>query len=213
MFKIVFHRRICFLAAVALSLCAGCGFSGDKAPVYAASEEVPPLDVPEGLDRPETRSTFEIPGYSLPELAARGDESQPPEVLPSDEAEKARSRIRFGPTGLYLEVDDTAASVWRRLGFAFDRGEMTINEVLDDQRRFEVRFSHDPILVSDRGWLGSLFLFWKSRDYIDYSGTYLFEVQRETANTTRVAILDENGDVLPMGRAEFVLNRLRERLG
>jgi len=211
--KKVSYRKNPFPVMLALMFCAGCSFSGDKGPVYAASEEVPPLQVPEALDRPETRSTFEIPGYSLPELAARGDESQPPEVLPSEEAEKARSRIRFGPTGLYLEVDDTAASVWRRLGFAFNRGGMAINQVLDEQRRFEVNFSHDPIDVSDRGWIGSIFLFWKSPDYIDYSGTYLFEVQRETSNTTRVAILDQSGEVLPMGQAEFVLNRLRERLG
>ena len=211
--KKVSYRKNCRFALVVVALCTGCSFSGEKDPVYASSEEVPPLQVPEGLDKPNTRSTFEIPGYSLPELAARGDESRPPEVLPSEEAEKARSRIRFGPTGLYLEVDDTAASVWRRLGFAFDRGGMTVNEVLDDQRRFEVRFSHDPIDVSDRGWLGSLFLFWKAPDYIDYSGTYLFEVQRETSDITRVAIFDGDGEVLPMGRAEFVLNRLRERLG
>ena len=213
MIKKLSYRKNCRFAIVVVALCAGCSFSGEKEPVYASSDEVPPLQVPEGLDKPNTRSTFEIPGYSLPELAARGDESRPPEVLPSDEAEKARSRIRFGPTGLYLEVDDTAASVWRRLGFAFDRGGMTVNEVLDDQRRFEVRFSHDPIDVSDRGWLGSLFLFWKAPDYIDYSGTYLFEVQRETSDITRVAIFDGDGEVLPMGRAEFVLNRLRERLG
>ncbi len=208
-----FYRNNSFLAALLLGLCAGCSFSGDKTPMYAASEEVPPLQVPEGLDQPQTRSNFEIPGFSLPELAARGDESRPPEVLTSEEAENAQSRIRFGPTGLYLEVDDEAASVWRRLGSAFDQGGMSINQVLDRQRRYEVRFSHEPIEVSDRGWLGSVFLFWKAPEYIDYSGTYLFEVQRETSDTTRVAILDENGEVLPMERAEFVLNRLRDRLG
>lgn len=192
---------------------AGCGFMGKKEPVYAASEEVPPLRVPDGLSTPETRSTFEIPGYSLPELAARGDETRPPKVLTSAEAEKARSRIRFGPTGLYLEVDDEAASVWRRLGFALNRNDMAIDRVLDSERRYRVRFSHDPIQVSERGWFKNLFLFWKSPEYIDYSGTYLFEVQRETTDTTRVAILDENGNVLAMERAEFVLNRLQERLG
>lgn len=194
-------------------LAAGCVFNSDKEPIYAASEEVPPIRVPEGLSTPETRATFEIPGYSLPELAARGDETRPPRVLTSAEAEQARSRIRFGPTGLYLEVDDQAASVWRRLGFALNRDDMEVERVLDDQRRYQVAFRHDPILVSDRGWFSKIFLFWQSPEYMNFSGTYLFEVQRETSDTTRVAILDENGNVLAMQRAEFVLNRLQERLG
>lgn len=198
---------------VLLAFVAGCGFMRSDEPIYTVSEELPPLEPPEGLSAPNTESTFEIPGYSLPELAARGDESRPPEVPTSAEAENARSRIQFGPTGLYLEVDDTAASVWRRLGFAFNRDGMSIRQVLDDQRRFEVEFRHDPIPASDRGWLTTLFLFWKPRDKIDHSGTYLFEVQRETSDTTRVAILNENGEVLPMERAEFVLSRLQHRLG
>lgn len=192
---------------------SACSFNRNEEPVYTASEEIPPLRVPEGLSSPKTRATFEIPGYSLPELAARGDETRPPKVLTSAEAEKARSRIRFGPTGLYLEVDDEAASVWRRLGFALNRGDMAIDRVLDDQRRYRVQFSHDPILASERGWFSKIFLFWKSPDYINFSGTYLFEVQRETTDTTRVAILDENGNVLAMEQAEFVLARLQERLG
>lgn len=192
---------------------SGCIFNGNKEPVYAASKEVPPLRVPEGLSEPDTRATFEIPGYSLPELAARGGQTRPPRVLTSAEAENARSRIRFGPTGLYLEVDDSAASVWRRLSFALNTGGMSIDEVLDDQRRYRVQFSHDPILVSERGWFKKVFLFWKSPDYIDFSGNYVFEVQRETTDTTRVAILDESGNVLAMEQAEFVLSRLQERLG
>lgn len=198
---------------LAAGMATGCIFNSNEEPIYAASEEVPPLRVPEGLSTPETKATFEIPGYSLPELAARGDETRPPRVLTSAEAENARSRIKFGPTGLYLEVDDEAASVWRRLGFALNRDDMSIDRILDDERRYRVRFSHDPILASERGWFKKIFLFWKSPDYINFSGTYLFEVQRETTGTTRVAILDENGNVLAMERAEFVLARLQERLG
>lgn len=191
----------------------GCGLFPDRAPAYAASEEVPAIDVPPDLNQPETQSNFEIPGYSLPELAAQGDESQPPRVLTSAEAEQARSRIRFGPQGLYLEVDDSAASTWRRLGFALNRGDMTVEQVLDTERRYRVRFAHEPINVTDRNLFGKVFLFWKAPDYLDYSGTYLFEVQRETTDTTRIAILGDDGNVLPMQRAEFVLDRLRERLG
>lgn len=213
MIKKRLHRLKMLPMLMFVGIAAGCGFNSNKEPIYAASEEIPPIRVPEGLSMPETRATFEIPGYSLPELAARGDETRPPRVMTSADAEKARSRIRFGPTGLYLEVDDEAASVWRRLGFALNRGDMSIDRVLDDQRRYRVQFSHEPILVSERGWFKKVFLFWKSPEYINFSGTYLFEVQRETSDTTRVAILDENGKVLAMEQAEFVLARLQERLG
>ncbi len=213
MIKIRLHHLKIVPTLLLAGIAAGCSFNGNREPIYAASEEIPPIRVPEGLSTPETRATFEIPGYSLPELAARGDETRPPRVLTSAEAEQARSRIRFGPTGLYLEVDDEAASVWRRLGFALNRGDMEVDRVLDDQRRYRVQFDHDPILVSEPGWFTKVFLFWKSPEYMNYSGTYLFEVQRETSDTTRVAILDENGNVLAMERAEFVLARLQERLG
>src|SRR6056297_1036164 len=200
-------------AVVLLALCSACGLLPDRGPAYAGSEEVPAIDTPPDLNEPETGSNFEIPGYSLPELAAQGDESRPPRVLTSAEAEQGRSRIRFGPQGLYLEVDETAAETWRDLGDALNRGDMSIDQVLEDQRRFRVLFAHEPIQVSQRSFLGKVFMFWKAPEYLDYSGTYLFEVQRETSDTTRVAILDADGNILPMQHAEFVLDRLRERLG
>lgn len=209
------HRQISIRAGIVLIpvalLLAGC--FGSRTPVYVSSEELPPIRVPEGLTRPAAQTAFEIPGFSLPELAARGDESKPPQVLPSSEAEQMRSRVRFGATGLYLEVQDDAASVWRRLSFALNRGGMSIEEVLFDERRFLTRFTHEPVVSSERGFISRLFLFWRSPEVIDYSGVYLLEVQRETAQTTRVAILDQDGSVLPMEQAEYVLIRLQQRLG
>jgi len=203
-------RTVCALVALA-GMLAGC--SGSRTPVYVASEELPPIRVPEGLTRPASQSAFEIPGFSLPELAARGDESRPPQVLPSSEAEQMRSRVRFGPTGLYLEVQDDAASVWRRLGFALNRGGMSIEEVLFDDRRFLTRFEHEPIVAEERGFISRLFLFWRSPEVIDYSGLYVLEVLRETAQTTRIAIFSQDGSILPMEQAEYVLIRLQRRLG
>ncbi len=192
-------------------LLAGC--FGSRNPVYVSSEEVSPIRVPEGLTQPDRQSTFEIPGFSLPELAARGDQSRPPQVLPSSEAEQARSSVRFGPTGLYLEIEDEAASVWRRLTFALNRGGMSIEEVLFDDRRFLTRFTHEPVQASQRGFFSRMFLFWRSPEVIDYSGVYQLEVQRETAQTTRITIFDREGSILPMEQAEYVLIRLQQRLG
>lgn len=199
-------------ALLSVALMTGCGIfrTGDR--VYTESQEIDPIRVPEGLSEPPIRSTFDIPGYSLPELAAQGDEAQPPRVLPSAEAERARSRIRFGPTGLYLEVDDEADSVWRRLGFALNRAGMSVTEVSENQRRYRFDFSHDPI-EHERGLFRRTVLFWRSPEVTDYSGEYLIEVQPETDERTRVAILDTRGDVIRMERAEYVLAQLRERLG
>lgn len=195
-----------------MALLAGC-FLAPERPAYVSSEELPPIEVPDGLSEPEFRPVFEIPGYSLPELAAQGDESLPPQVLTSAEAEQARSRVKFGRTGLYLEVDDEAASVWRRLGFALDRGDMSVDEVLPDQRRYRVAFRHDPIAVAKRGFFRRVVMFWSAPDFIDFSGTYLFEVQRDSGSTSRVEIYTADGNVVPMERAEFVLSRLQQRLG
>lgn len=205
-------RRVLALVPLTLLL-AACGVFRSDRPVYVSSAEIEPLRVPADLSQPRVQSIFEIPGFSLPELAARGDESMPPRVLSSAEAETARSRVRFGPTGLYLEVDDEAASVWRRLGFTLNRGEMSVEQVMLEERRYQIRFIHEPILVTQRGWFSRVFLFWRSPEFIDYSGTYLLEVQRATSDTTRVGILDADGDVLPMQQAEFVLVRLQDRLG
>lgn len=199
-------------ALLAAALASGCGVWRSEAPVYVDSDEVDPIEVPEGLTPPPVRSTFEIPGYFLPELAARVDESRPPQVPTSDEAEQARSRIRFGPTGLYLEVDDEAASVWRRLGFSLNRGGMAVTEVREGERRYRFEFDDDPV-VEERGLIRRAVFFWRSPEVTDYSGEYLIEVQPESSQRTRVAILDSQGDVIRMERAEYVLAQLRERLG
>lgn len=193
----------------ALALSGGCGLRGKEA-IYVQSEELPPIEVPPDLHPPPVRQTFQIPGYFLPELAAQGDESLPPRVLPSAEAEAARSRIRFGPTGLYLEVDDAAPSVWRRLGFTLNRDGMSVKDVSENERRYRFQFKHDPI-TTDQGFFSRL-VFWRGPEVIDYSGEYLVEILGD-GDRTRVALLDADGRVIDMNRAEFVLARLRERLG
>ncbi|MEM7053267.1 MAG: hypothetical protein AAF446_01840 [Pseudomonadota bacterium] len=205
--------QLSLITLVLVTQLSGCGWLRPDQPVYVSSEELPPIEVPEDLSEPELRTVFEIPGFAVPQLAAQGDEAMPPRVPTSAEAEVANSRIRFGATGLYLEVDDEAASVWRRLGFALNRGDLSVQQVLQDQRRYRFELRHEPIVVDERGWMGRIFLFWRDPEVINYSGTYLAEVQPESSGRTRVAILDQEGQILIMNRAEFVLAQLRDRLG
>lgn len=199
--------RVLMLLLAAM-LTSGC-FNRDRQPIYVDSEEVHAIEAPEGLSQPRTRTTFQIPGYSLPQLAGSG-EQRPPRVLPSAEAEASRSHIRFGPTGLHLEVRDEPESVWRRLSFSLNRGGMSVRQVDEPNRRYHFHFDHEPIRIARTGM--SRLAFWRGSDFDDFSGNYRVEVQPD-GDQTRVILLDGNGDVVEMNRGEFVLAMLRERLG
>ncbi len=204
-------RRICRGLLIAVAVVSVCACAGrDRTPVYVDSEEVRTIEVPEGLTPPPVRQTFDIPGYSLPELAGSG-EARPPQVLPSAIAERARSRIRFGPTGLYLQVDDDVDSVFRRLGFALNRGGMAVREVDPDVRMYLFSFEHEPVEQTRHGM--ARLAFWRGTETIDYSGIYRIRVESEGQQSTRVALLDAEGRLLALEHAEFVLARLRDRLG
>jgi len=204
-------RTVFIISLATVVLLGGCFGSGSD-PVYVASDEIEPIEAPPGLDAPRTRNIFDIPGYSLPELAAQGNQERPPEVQPSSVAEKSRSQIRFGPNGLYLAVEDMPDSVWRRLGFTLNRGGMQVVQVDEDERRYVFSFSHEPV-QADVGLFDRL-TFWSSPGVADYSGEYVARIAGETRDgVTRVELLDADGSVIEMERAEFVLARLRERLG
>lgn len=190
-------------------LMSGC-FNRDQSPIYVDSEEIDPIEVPDDLTQPRVSTAYRIPGTFLPELAATGDEALPPRVLPSAEAEASRSHIRFGPTGLYLEVEDEAGSVWRRLSFTLNRQGMSVLRVDEPDRRYLFAFRHEPIQI-ERSGLARL-AFWRSDEMRDYSGEYLAEVRPE-GDRARVVLLDGNGQIVEMDRAEYVLAVLRERLG
>lgn len=204
---LVTTRTLMLLLAAMLT--SGC-FNRDRQPIYVGSEEVKEIEAPEGLSAPRTRASFQIPGYSLPQLAAVGDEARPPRVLPSAEAEASRSHIRFGPTGLYLEVQDDPESVWRRLSFSLNRGGMSVRQVDEANRRYHFNFDHEPIRIARTGM--SRLAFWRGAEVEDFGGNYRLEVMPD-GDQTRVALLDSDGDVVGMNRAEFVLAVLRERLG
>lgn len=192
--------------AVLLTACA----VGDSDPIYLDSAEIDPIRTPPELDEPPVRGTYRVAGVYLPQMAGQS-EDRPPRVLSSAEAEASRSHIRFGERGLYLEVEDELDSVWRRLGFTLDRGDMELEQADADDREYAFRFHHDPIVIDRTGF--ARLAFWQSRERIDHSGRFVVELQPVGEASTRVNLLDENGELVDMVRAEYVLAILRERLG
>ncbi len=199
----------CIILGVAVVALTACG-QRENRPIYTQESEVEELEAPEGLDKPSFSRTYVIPGEFLPELAGQRDESRPPRVLSSEEVEQARSRIQFGSRGLYLEVDDEAGSVFRRLGFALERDGMRVLESDPDEDMYLFRLDHEPIVEERRGV--SRLAFWRRAAIYDYSGEYRIELE-EQGDRTRVNLLDSRGDILDLDPAEMVLSRIRDRLG
>ena len=88
---------------------------------------------------------------------------------------------------------------------------MNVRSVDDSARRYRVHYEHDPIDIERTGL--ARFAFWRRNDSLDYSGEYLLEVHPDGSRHTRVSLLDADGNVIDMERAEFVLSVLREELG
>ncbi len=200
--------RAAIVLGVAVVL-AGCAV-GQNESIYLEGAEVEPIRAPAGLDQPPVRGTYRVAGYYLPQMAGQS-EDRPPRVLSSAEAEASRSRIRFGERGLYLEVEDELSSVWRRLGFSLNRGDMIVEDADPSEHRYIFAFEPDPIVVERTGF-GRL-AFWKKNQRIDHSGRFMVEVQADGERASRVLLLDESGDLIEMARAEYVLSVLRDRLG
>lgn len=204
--KVFMNILLPILGAVLLAGCA----AGDSRPIYLDSAEVEPIRIPDRLDRPSVRGTYRVGGYSLPQMAGQ-NEDRPPRVLSSAEAEASRSHVRFGERGLYLEVEDPLDDVWQQLGSVLNRDGMEIQQADADDRQYTFRFEHDPIVI-DRTGLARL-AFWQGRERIDYSGNFLIELEPAGSSATRVILLDEQGQLIEMVRAEYVLSVLREHLG
>jgi len=196
---------------LAAALLSGC-FGKSREPIYKASDEIDEIEVPADLSQPQVGVVYNVPGYSLPELAATGNEMLPPTVQPSEVAEHSRSQIRFGRSGLYLAIQDEPDSVWRRLGFALNRGDMRLESSNEDGFEYVFHLDHEPV-ESEKSGFSRLF-FWRKAELINYSGRYRIVVGKESeGGVTAVELLGESGGVLDFDRAEYILAGLRDRLG
>ena len=200
------------LASSAVVWVIGCA-SADKAPLYVASEEVDDLRVPADLDRPVTRSDYDIPGYYLPELAASRDVGRPPQVQTSAEAEASMAQIRFGSKGLHLEVEADQASVSEELAYVLDHEEvgLILRAVDATDHRFEFNYRHQSFVVERRGF--SRLAIWRDTEIVDYSGQFVAQVVAIGQSRSRIELLDSKGGVVSMEQAEHILAMLREALG
>jgi uncharacterized lipoprotein len=117
---------------IAASLISGCGFlrkrTERKNNEYKMAVEERPLEVPPGLDMPNTTGALTIPsaGGSAPAATTASSSSEtPPAAGEAAVAGAAGAGAALGGDG--LRVSDTVESTWSRVGLAMERsGAATI---------------------------------------------------------------------------------------
>jgi len=209
---VVFRNQLLkvMLGAIACLVLASCGMFGkkeEKEPLYYSAVEAPALEIPAGMSRPTspTALTISIPSAPLPKNEIP---TNPPRVSSQSAGEKSAFTIRWGTQGGYLLVDDTQASVMRRLGFVIKRSGMSMSELVSDNG-YSVEYfysSKDP----DEGFFSKM-AFWRD-DPPNYSGSYQVLTVAD-GEKTRVFIKNADGSEPDQNATEHLLTIIGERLG
>ena len=194
------------LAALLLPVLGACA-KGQKIPEYYGAQESSPLEIPEGLSKPDHSQALIInsPYMPPPSLVM---ETRPPRISSTTSGIDQNSRLNWSARGLYLLVDDTPESAHRRVGFVIRNAGMERIR-LDDEGVY--RFDYYQTFEDQGGFWKSM-AFWSRDKREDYSGAYQVFVQPE-GESARVYIKYADGTDCEPDAAEHLLDVIRARLG
>ena len=186
-----YHTTTMLLLVVVLS---GCSWFGNNEPEYVASVEHEPLQIPEGLDRPQGA----VPPVIIASPNMRkpsGDELEP---LPPRVASTAGKTA----TDVYLAWSAEGAYL-----YAIENSGMTMLERNDAGSH---KFHYKQKMPENEGVFSNM-AFWRSQPK-DFSGTFMTRLKAD-GEDTRVYLLFGNGETVDTAGTEHILGIFMERLG
>jgi uncharacterized lipoprotein len=191
------------LAMLVVTACS----SSSKKPEYYDQVETAPLEIPEGMSNPDQSSALIIrtPYMPPPSMILQ---DKPPRISSTTSGIDANSRLSWSAQGIYLLVEDTPASVQRRLAIVIERsGMQRIRTDVNGVYRFDYYQTFDTV----DGFISKL-AFWNKDNSEDYSGAYQIFAQ-PAGDSTRVYIKYADGTDCEPDAAEHMLAVLSERMG
>jgi uncharacterized lipoprotein len=196
------------LVLVCVAVTVSCSFFKDRDPEYYTAVESSSLEVPDKYDRPETQQALVITMRPMPLSDFGALEARPPRIASTSTGEKSNSTFGWSAKGIYLLVDDTPESVYRRLGYVLERTGMVMRDKASDgSYRFEY---YQEFTDLDEGFF-SRFAFWRD-DVEDYSGAYMAQVEQQDGKSRIYLRYADNTPVEP-DATEHVLEILQARFG
>ena len=142
------------------------------------------------------------------------DEQRANAVVAEGAAAESRARLVNEDGGTpSIALDEGFSRAWRRTGAALDRAGFTVEDRDRSRGLFFVRYSSqgDGAQSEKSGWLSGL-KFWEEAEADEGDGAYLVRVVGETAATSSIVVLDEEGNPLASPTAQRILTVLHEQL-
>lgn len=143
------------------------------------------------------------------------DEERAESIVAASDPPALRARlVREDGGESALVLDEGFSQAWRRAGLALDRAGFAVEDRDRSRGLFFVRYAGlgDDEKSDDESWLSGL-KFWKSDDGVeDGGGAYLVRVLGDTADTTRIVVLREDGATDGSPAASRILTVLHEQL-
>lgn len=205
------HRQIALIlvltAVTAAMLTAGCRSKDVRDREYYGAVETAPLKMPEGLELATSSTALLIESPKIP-LSPMAMETKPPRISATTSGLDSNSRFQWSAQGLFLQVEDAAQSVQRRLGLVIERAGMQRIRV-DEQGVY--RFDYYQQFEEEEGFFRKM-AFWSRDNREDYSGAYQLFV-RPDGEESRVYVKYADGTDCEPDAAEHLLDVIRGRLG
>ena len=143
------------------------------------------------------------------------DEQRAETIVAASAPPAPRARlVREDGGGAALALDAGFSQAWRRTGLALDRAGFTVEDRDRSRGLFFLRYAalDDGSQREGKGWFSGL-KFWGNDDDAEQDeNEYVVRVIGETADTTRVVIVDSNGTRVEGPDASRILTVLHEQL-
>ena len=132
---------LAFTVVASLTVLSGCSYLrtkfGNKGDAYKNSAQTRPLEVPPDLDAPNHSGALVIPEPGTPSVSASSDTRVPDVAATPSIAPPLASSTSLGGDG--LQVSDSLANTWTRVGLALERsGIATIQSRDAEARTYDV---------------------------------------------------------------------------
>lgn len=208
--SIIMTLRCSSALALLLLITGGCAFFSPERTEYVGSRSAEPLEVPADLDQPNASSELIIQSGDQPPISEPLQQTAPPRVLGYSADPDATNRLSYGIEGLYLQLDDTVASTYRRLGLAINRSNIELLDEAPDDGYYLIRYRG---AAPEEGFFEKM-LFWRDNGN-PANGDYrlLVRPNPNEAGQSHIYLRNEDGSVADDLPAETILTVFLERLG